>query len=259
MTRLGCLPYLNVRPLTYTLEHGGMPDGWEFVYAPPSKLARMLEEGYLAAAPVSIFACIANPTLDICPEICISSNGPVRSVLILSRVPAKEISRVALDTSSLSGANYARIILSESYGACPEFTRVEPDILRMGVSDDVDAVLLIGDEAMLFNKDGLHVIDVGDEWTKLTGLPAVFAVWAGHGINDELVSIFHEAKRAGMSMLRQIAREESIRLNLSFETCYEYLSNIIKYNMGEREIQSIEVFRRKAQAHDLLAPEVFAR
>ncbi len=92
--KLGCLPYLNVRPLVYTLEHGGLPEGWEFVYAPPSSLARMLETGEIAAAPVSSFACLANPDLKICPEICIAANGPVRSVLVLSKVPVEKIERV---------------------------------------------------------------------------------------------------------------------------------------------------------------------
>jgi chorismate dehydratase len=257
--KLGCLPYLNVRPLVHILERGGLPEEWGFVYAPPSQLARMLEAGEIAAAPVSSFACLANPDLQICPEICIAADGPVRSVLILSRVAPEQITRVALDTSSLSGASMARIILDESYGVRPEFASVAPEILQRGVPEDVDAALLIGDPAMLCPKQSLHVLDMGGEWMRLTGLPAVFAVWAGRGMTAELVSVLQEAKRQGMQMLDQIAREESLRLGLPFETCYEYLSEVISYDMGERERQSLKVFRQKAQAHGLLNREVVRR
>src|SRR5665647_3415536 len=103
--RLGCLPYLNVRPLVHTLENGGLPQGWEFVYAPPSELAVMLAREEIAAAPVSSYASFYYTDFDICPGICIAADGPVRSVLLLSKVLVQDIKRVALDTSSLSGAN----------------------------------------------------------------------------------------------------------------------------------------------------------
>lgn len=254
--KLGCLPYLNVRPLVYTLERRGLPEGWEFVYAPPSRLARMLDSGEIAAAPVSSFACIASPALEICSGICIAADGPVRSVLVLSKVSVESIKRVALDTSSLSGASMARIILDEAYGLRPEFVRCDPDTLGHGIPGDADAVLLIGDPAMLFPKDGLHVLDIGSEWKKLTGLPAVFAVWAGRSMTTELISVLQDAKRRGMAVLDQIAHEESARLGLPFETCYEYLSEVICYDMGERELQSLDVFRQKALAHGLLDCEV---
>lgn len=259
MVRLGCLPYLNVRPLVYTLEHGGLPEGWDFVYAPPSKLARMLDDGEIAAAPVSSFACLSNPALEICPRICIAADGPVRSVLVLSKVPVERIERLIVDTSSLSGAGMMHIILDESYGLRPDLARSDPRTLRQGIPADADAILLIGDPAMLCAKDGLYVLDIGSEWKKLTGLPAVFAVWAGRGMTPELVSVLQDAKRRGMGMRDQIAREESARLGLSYATCYEYLSEVISYDMGQREIESLEVFRRKAQAHGLLDREVVER
>lgn len=257
--KLGCLPYLNVRPLVHTLESGGLPEGWEFVYAPPSALARMLEAGEIAAAPVSSFACLRNPDLQMCPGICISADGPVWSVLILSRVPPERIARVALDTSSLSGAAMARIILDESYGVRPQFVRADPGVLRGGAPYDADAVLLIGDPAMLYPKEGLYVLDMGAEWMKLTGLPAVFAVWAGLEMRPELVCVLQEAKAQGLSLLPEIAEKESRRLGLPFETCYEYLSEIITYDMRDREMRSLEVFRRKASAHGLLDCELATR
>jgi len=248
--KLGCLPYLNVRPLVYTLEKGGLPRGWEFVYAPPSVLAGMLARGEIAAAPVSSFACFANPGLDICPGICIAADGPVRSVLLLSKTQIDSIRTIALDTSSLSGANMLRIILAEGYDLRPEFVAADPHPARM--LEQADAALVIGDPAMLYPKDGLRVFDLAEEWGNLTGLPAVFAVWAGGRITDEVAHVLRNAKCEGMALLPEIAREECIRLGLPYEVCYEYLSEIMIYDMGEREMQGFELFRDKAASHGLL-------
>lgn len=249
--RLGCLPYLNVRPLVYTLEQGGLPQGWELVYAPPSVLAGMLEREEIAAAPVSAFACYANPSFAVCPGICIAADGPVKSVLVLSKVPVDQIRRVALDTSSLSGANMTKIILSEVYDLSPEFVHSDPSPVS-GMLDAADAALVIGDPAMLCPKEGLHVLDLGLEWRKLTGLPTVFAVWAGKGITPELVDVLHEAKARGRDMLPEMSESESQRLGLPYETCFDYLSNTIKYDFGEREREAFELFREKAIAHGLV-------
>ncbi len=255
--RLGCLPYLNVRPLVYTLERGGLPEGWEFVYAPPAVLAGMLTKKEIAAAPVSSFACFMNPDFGICPGICIAADGPVNSVLLLSKKPVESIGTVALDTSSLSGANMLRIILKEAYGLTPRFVRSDPDPVNM--LKLADAAMVIGDPAMLFPKEGLCMLDLAEEWKKLTGLPAVFAVWAGKGIDSELIEVLHTAKETGMTMLPQIADTESKRLGLPYDVCFDYLSRIMVYDLGDKERQGFDLFREKAIAHGLLDSKVMIR
>jgi len=249
--RLGCLPYLNVKPLVYPFEHGELPAGWELVYAPPSELARMLASGEIAAAPVSSFAVFENPDLDVCPGICIAADGPVRSVLMLSKIEPQNLCTVALDTGSLSGANMLRIVLAEAYNVRPEFEPMPAQPVS-AMLESCDAALVIGNPAMLCPKDGLLVFDVAEEWTKLTDLPAVFALWAGREMTPELVRVLHESRRQGMSRLKDIAQEESTRLGLPFETCYEYLSETMIYYLGEREALGLKVFRDKCIEHGLL-------
>lgn len=256
--RLGCLPYLNVKPLVYTLEHGGLPNGWELVYAPPSELARMLVANEIAAAPVSSFAWFARPEMSICPGICIAADGPVRSVLLLSKKPVQNIDTVALDTSSLSGANMLRVLLAEAYGLRPQFVRMPPNPVS-GMLEECDAAMVIGNPAMQCPKDGLYVLDLGGEWKKLTGLPAVFAVWAGNGITPELIEVLDEAKRAGMERIPDIAAEESAKLGLPCDVCHEYLSEVMVYELGDREMRGLEMFREKLRAHGLLEHGVEVR
>lgn len=249
--RLGCLPYLNVKPLVYTLERDGLPKGWELVYAPPSQLAKMLVSGEIAAAPVSSFATFEYPELDVCPGICIAADGPVNSVLMLHTKPLKEIKSVSLDSSSLSGAGMLKVILKELYGVEPAFNIMPPQTI-IEILDGSDAALLIGNAAMTCQKDGLQIFDLAEEWKKLTGLPAVFAVWAGREINQELVQILREAKSVGLTKFDKIARAESAHLGLQYEICYDYLSKIMIYELGEREHAGLEVFKAKVISHGLI-------
>jgi chorismate dehydratase len=252
--RLGCLPYLNVKPLVYTLEHGGLPKGWELVYAPPAQLAEMLLREEIAAAPVSSYAVLAHG-FDHVPGICIAADGPVKSVLMLSRKEPRNLNTLALDSGSLSGANMLRIILDEAYDCRPKLVRMAPTPVNK-MLESCDGALLIGNPAMQCSKEGLIVFDVAGEWKKLTGLPAVFALWAGRGITPELVEVLHKAKITGLTRLAEIAREESQLLGLTYDLCEEYLSRIMIYDLGERESMGLETFRAKLAAHDLLKPEV---
>ena len=97
---------------------------------------------------------------------------------------------------------------------------------------------MIGDPAMTCPKDGLYVLDLAEEWKKLTGLPAVFAVWAGIDIAPELVDVLTRAKAPGLRGARDCA-EESARLGLPYQVCDEYLSRIMVYDLGEREMQGL--------------------
>ncbi len=139
---------------------------------------------------------------------------------MLSKMPISDIRRIALDTSSLSGASMLKIILQELYNLSPEFVRIPPHPVS-GMLEAADAAMVIGNPAMQYPKDGLYVLDLADDWRKLTGLPAVFAVWAGKGITPELVEVLQDAKRQGVARLPEIAREESERLGLSYKECYE--------------------------------------
>ncbi len=250
--RIGCLPYLNVKPLVYPFEHGELPEGWELVYARPSELAGMLVDGAIDVAPVSSFAWIANPGFGYASGICIASDGPVLSVLMLSKKPIKEVASVAADVSSLSGRAYLQIVVAESYGIRPKFVDCEPVVDEM--LSRCDAAFLIGDPAMLAEKSGLYVLDIGEEWKKLTGLPAVFALWAGprEKITSEISQELLQAKEKGIARVREIACEESKRLGLPVEACLEYLTQVICYDLGPRETESLRVFREKAVAHGLV-------
>ncbi|MBP6963165.1 MAG: menaquinone biosynthesis protein [Armatimonadetes bacterium] len=243
--KIGAVPYLNGRPLVHGLEREPRV---ELITDVPSRLAQKLQDKEIAAGLLSVFACFENPGLQMVPGICIGCDGPADSVRIFLGKPVDQLRTVALDTSSLSSVNLARIILRERYGIVPDFVDMRPDVEEM--LDLCDAAVTIGDITMTSPQDRWPMLDLGEEWKLLTGLPFVFAVWAVNPdmASPELVDILTEARQRGMASLDEISESESKRLDLPSEVCYRYLSEIMDYDMTERHYQALELFRQKSCA-----------
>jgi len=251
VTVLGSLPYLNVKPLIYPFENGQLPMGWSLKYAPPASLAEMLHNGEIAAAPVSSFEVLRSRDLVAVPGVCISSRAAVKSVVLLSRVPFEKIHTVALDSGSLTGAAMVRILLAETFDLSPIYKNTDPDIRIM--LHESDAALLIGNAALEFRPVGLRVMDIGQGWKDLTGLPAVFALWAGREdlLTAEIAAILIAARDAGLEKIEHIADIESPKLGLTRSACREYLEQIINYRLGKDELASLEKFAALCKKHNL--------
>lgn len=256
---LGGLPYLNVKPLIRSIERDRPPD-YRLIYATPSELARRLRERTCDIAAVSCFEALVNPDLVIVPGVGIGSDGPVESVMVFSNKPFESIRKLALDTSSLSGAALSQIALAELYGCRPELIHHGPDPSEMlGMAD---ACLLIGNPAMTRAPATPHVLDLGEAWKRLTGLPFVFGLWAGlkSSVTAQDVRILQEARRIGMTEVDEIAREQSEAMGLPFERVYNYLTRTMNYDLGDRELAGAAEFGRRIGqmnlAPDRATPEV---
>ena len=173
--------YLNTVPLVWGMLHGAERDLFDLEFALPAECADRLANG---AADIGIVpvAALLDQDLTIFRGAGIACRGPVRSILLISKEPLRNIRTLAVDSSSRSSVMLARIILSEVYGATPDLISMPPEFGSM--LDVADAALIIGDPALRLDsvalrEQGFHVADLGEEWWKLTGLPMVFAVWAG--------------------------------------------------------------------------------
>ncbi len=180
--RLGHIQYINCLPLYYGLVKKDVLLDVDFVKAAPAELARELLDGRLDIAPIPAIEYARHAEqFKVLPEIAISSAGEVQSILLLSKVPAEELSgrTVALSDTSRTSQVLARILLEKRWHADPDYVEMPPDLPEM--LRDSDAALLIGDDALRAYwqpPEGLYVYDLGTEWTEWTGLPMVYAVWA---------------------------------------------------------------------------------
>lgn len=242
--RIGSVPYMNAKPLIHGLDR---ETGVDLLYEVPSKLAAMLEAGELAAAMVSCAACFVNPKLEIAPGMSISCVGPAESVELFHAHPLDEVRTVALDTSSLTSVRLAKIILRERYGLTPEFVDMPPPVSEM--LELCDAAVVIGDPAMKTPSGVWNELDLGSEWHAMSGLPFVFAVWAVNPdlASSEIVEVLLSAKARGLAAIEDISRSESRRLDLPVEVCRRYLGRTMDYDLTERHMEGMRLFREKSR------------
>ena len=180
----------------------------------------------------------------------IASHGAVRSILLISSKPFREIQTLAGDVSSRTSVALARIILGRRYGTEPRMVPHAPDLTRMLTV--ADAALIIGDPALHLDPQtlGEHVLDLGAEWTDMTGLPMVFAVWAGRkeAITPTVEAIFQASYEFGRDHLDEIIRMEAASRGLSEELARQYLTRHIACELGGAEYRGLELFLEYARA-----------
>ena len=180
--RLGHIQFINCLPLYYGLVKNDVLLDVDLVKADPKDLAVQLVNGELDVAPIPAIEYARHADeLVLLPDIAISSDGEVQSILLLSKRPAEELQRatVALTNSSRTSQVLARILLAKRWGVDATYVEMPPDLGAM--MREADAALLIGDDALRAYWDkpeGLIEYDLGTEWTAWTGLPMVYAVWA---------------------------------------------------------------------------------
>ena len=245
MLRVCAVNYLNTVPLVWGMLHGPQRGLFDLSFATPSKCADAVAANQ---ADIGIVPSIELETQDlaIVPGLGIASMGPVRSILLVAKVPPREIRVLAADASSRTSVALTRIVLAERYGAEPRMISHPPDLPAMLAA--ADAALIIGDPALHLNPDTLpyHVYDLGREWTQMTGLPMVFAVWAGRQscITPEVTGIFRASYTYGMRHTDEILDLDAIPRGFARDLARRYLCEHIKYELGPAAYEGMDLFRR---------------
>ena len=249
--RVCAVSYLNTVPLVWGMLHGPQCGLFDLTFCLPSECAARLEDD---AADIGIVPSIeaARQGLATIPGAGIACRGPVRSILLITKVPPEKIRTVALDSSSRSSAMLARIVLSRRYASHPQVVSMPPDVPAMLKA--ADAALVIGDPALRTerNQPGLSTLDLGGEWCEMTGLPMVFAVWACRekSMADDLREPFLQSCRFGLAHMDDIVRTEAAPRNLPESLAREYFARHVVLELGEREYEGMRLFVQYAREFD---------
>jgi len=236
--RIGAVSYLNTKPLVYELESLAAPA--QLILDYPSRLADHMASGDLDVALIPVIEYFRAGSYSLVPNIAIASCGPVLSVTLFSRTPWSGIRTVALDEGSRTSAALTQILLRKKHGVEAQVCPLPLD--RSAEEIDADAVLLIGDRAMHACLPGFrYAFDLGQEWHDWTGLPFVYAAWAVRpGVDlGPVLEALYEAKRLGMENVGPIAAREAPHLKLDAGFCRRYLANIIRFDLGPRELAGL--------------------
>jgi len=235
--------------------HGPQRGLFDLEFRIPAECADRLASGQADLGIVPSFE-LTRQDLDVVPGAGIACHGPVRSILLVSSRPASEIRTLAADSSSRTSVQLARVVLARRYGATPAVAAHPPDLPSMLRA--ADAALLIGDSALRVDPANLpcHVYDLGAEWVEMTGLPMVFAVWAGRkgAVTPQVVEAFRQSCRYGRDRLEEIVAAEAPSRGFAPQMVREYLTSRIVHELGPREYQGMQLFldyaRRPAPAGD---------
>lgn len=209
----------------------------------PSACADALAAGTADIGIVPSFE-LTRQDLVVLPGAGIACHGAVRSILLVSRCPAAKIQRLAVDSSSRTSVQLARVILERKYGAAPEVVVRDPDVEAMLAM--ADAALVIGDPALHVDPAHLayQVYDLGAEWVDMTKLPMVFAVWAGRRdvVTPAVIAAFRDSCRYGRERLEEIVAAESAARGFAPALVSEYLTRHIVHELGPRDYAGMELF-----------------
>ncbi len=240
--RVAAVSYLNSVPLVWGLVHGPHRHLFQVEFTLPSECADALRDGKADAGIIPSIEYQRIPDLKIVPNLSVSSSGPVRSVLLICRVPVEEVRSVALDTSSRTSICLVQILLRRHYRITPSFTPHAPDLQAM--LQKCDAALIIGDPALGANFPGLQLYDLADEWRAMTGLPFVFAFWAvrTEAATSDWIQPFQEAAAFSMAHLDEIVRAETARTRLPEWLVRSYLTQNIDFTLGDRNLAGLMLF-----------------
>jgi len=245
--RVGCVKYLNARPLVR---------GWEgnVEFDHPSALCERLAKGQLDVALVSSFEFLRNPIYQIVDGVSISSDGPVYSVVVAHRGELSDIEEIELDPASKTAASLLRCLLAE-LGSTPRLTSRVPE--NAGSSQ---ARLIIGDQAISFRQthaDEFRFWDLGEQWTKLTGLPFVYALWLIRPEVADAKSIAQHLRGLrdeNLADIRVIVSDAADnKQKITAEFLDRYYKQHLRFGFGTREKQGLQTFADLCRKHGVLA------
>jgi chorismate dehydratase len=240
--RVGAVSYLNAWPLTWTLDtlHGR----WSVRQDVPAVCAALLHSGEVDLGLIPSVEYLQAPDYRLVPGVAIGSRGAIASVAIYTSRDMRDVRRLALDTTSRSSAALAQVLCARRYRITPEFVPHRPDLARM--IHDCDAALLIGDRALETDHEarGLRKLDLGVEWTDLTGLPFVYAAWTGRpdAVSPSHVADLQQAQADGLRAIDAIAAQYGRGDAVLTRRAAAYLRDNVTYGLGGEEAAGLQLF-----------------
>lgn len=278
MPRVGHINFLNVLPLTYCYENGSA-EGLNIYQAVPSVLNSDLNAGRLDVAGISSIAYARQAeNLLLLPKVCVCSDGPVQSILLVSKKPIEALrhDKIILTAKSATSHCLLKIILRGAYGAIPNYfvRNITPDD---PVPSDATASLFIGDDALwLYHHPpaGLYIYDLGQEWKNLTGQKMVYALWAvrrefAQSRPQEVTDIcqrIHSAFKSfvrnalpgparpagGLSYRETVIRSALQKRRFTYDQLADYLGPVVRWELDEDYLNGLNTFFTMAHEMNLI-------
>jgi len=247
---VGAVSFLNTKPLIDGLDD---QTGITLKLAVPAELPALLEADQADAVLVPAVDFGRNrPDWRIVSDGCIASDGQTMTVRIFSRVPPDRVTALHVDGDSHTSVVLAQVLWRRLYERALPVQRIDA---RREPLDRCQAVLLIGDKVVSgpTRQFGFEV-DLGGAWKQLTGLPFVFAVWAGKRHSDlgQLPELLDAARDRGVARAAELARIYGPANGWPVELAARYLTQYLSFALTPRYHKGLELFLEMAEQMGLL-------
>ncbi|MFV9510687.1 menaquinone biosynthetic enzyme MqnA/MqnD family protein [Tepidibacillus sp. LV47] len=269
--RIGRITYTNIWPIYHFFDQKQFQDEIELIPQVPSQLNQRMKDGTIDMGAISSFAYAEQAeNYVLLPNLSVSAYGRVGSISLFLKDDLEKIKnkKVALTNTSATSVNLVKILIEGFLGGKPEYIIMEPNLEKM--MKVADAALLIGDEALIQGwenqlKQKYHVIDLGEEWKKRTGLWMTFAVWA---VRKKVVERFPEllykvyraflnSKNEGYQKRDVIVEESMLRFGGTKQFWEDYFRGL-SYDFSDPQIEGLNHYYQMAQRIGVLekAPKI---
>jgi chorismate dehydratase len=256
--KIGRIPYINCYPVYGAIDRGVVSLDATLVDGVPTDLNQRMAAGELDISVVSAveYARDADRYL-LLPDLAISCDGPVRSVMLFSKRPAGELGgrSVIVSRSSMTSVALLELLFENVWHTRPRFVPGDAEIKDVVVDNasDADARLVIGDAALVLGSNHRErypfVYDLGQTWKDWTGQPFVFAVWvAQRSTNVKQALLAHAGLIAsrdwGLRHLPELAEQAHDATGVERSVCAEYLSGL-DYGLSYPHLAGLTEFYRR--------------
>lgn len=241
---IAAVSFLNARPLIEGLDEEA---GTHLISDVPSRLLETLIEDRASVALCPVIDFQLSPVeLSIVRAGAIGSDGPTLTVRVFSRVPMEEVTHIRTDGDSHTSVALVKVAFHEMFKREPEVqTLASTDI--NGAATPPTTVLLIGDKVVRNRPDPElypFELDLGAAWKQITDLPFVFASWMARADRDlgHLPARLNRCRDRNRRRTAKIAAIHAPAAGWPQELAADYLGNILRYELGPRELEAMQLF-----------------
>ncbi|BAM03509.1 menaquinone biosynthetic enzyme MqnA/MqnD family protein [Phycisphaera mikurensis] len=245
-TTLGCVSYLNAKPLI----DGLACDGLRVELGVPSSLLAGLVDGRFDAALCPVIDLFRSPVpLRLLPVGGIGCRGDTLTVRLFSRVPLEDLRGVAVDRDSHTSVGLLRVLLHRRLGRVPA---LEPEEMRdadlaEAVPGGHEAALLIGDKVVTHEPPAElypHQLDLGGAWARAFGLPFLFAGWLTPraALPSRLERRMEAVRARNLARVPELVRRHAAGLGWPAGLAEAYLGRILCYETGPEQLAAVRRF-----------------
>jgi chorismate dehydratase len=244
--KISAVSYTNTLPFVYGLENSDIINHIDLSKDIPAICAYKLlnNEVDIGLVPVAVIPKLKHS--EILSDYCIGASGTVRSVILASFKPLKEVKSILLDYHSRSSVMLTRILAKHYWKIDVKWTDTNEGFQNRINSEQ--AAVIIGDKAMNVENNFPYVYDLADEWIKFTNLPFVFAAWVSNkDIGSTFKEEFNKALRFGIEHIDDAIKNSDLSYLSEHIDAKDYLIKNIDFNLDQKKRDGMNLFLEYAK------------